>query len=437
MANINTNRYKLASNTVKKIDCPYCGAKKHWQRYIDTQTGEILPDEHGKCDNAIKCGKHITPKQTGYAKEKWKEENGIESDWQKLFNKPLPKVNTLQIEEKEPAYIPVEVFQETLTAYEQNTFIQNLLNNVAFPFSDADVSEVIQLYGIGTVPDTKACSFAFIDAKGNIRGIQEKIFDKENHTDKSKEYHTTWLHSRLKYTKYKNKDLPQWLMHYLDQSKPASCLFGEHLLNQFPKYDVAIVEAPKTAIYCWLYLNQLFPNIIWLSSFNIHGLNYNKCKVLQGRTVYLFPDINAFELWTEKANYIESKLPSTKFIVSDLLEQLAPEHAKTLSLDIADFLIELDWRLFRTNPPQQTSNKADIEPKEEKPSKDEEERINALRTRIQELKQQIAASETECSTLENTFIQIAEKCKVSWYAPPFIKEPPEHRKISELKYWTS
>ena len=26
----NEHRYSLASNKVKKLDCPYCGAKKHW-----------------------------------------------------------------------------------------------------------------------------------------------------------------------------------------------------------------------------------------------------------------------------------------------------------------------------------------------------------------------------------------------------------------------
>ena len=46
------------------------------------------------------------------------------------------------------------------------------------------------------------------------------------------------------------------------------------------------------------------------------GLNAEKCKVLKGRTVTLFPDLNGFELWSEKAKEFN-------FSVSDLLERKA------------------------------------------------------------------------------------------------------------------
>ena len=40
-------------------------------------------------------------------------------------------------------------------------------------------------------------------------------------------------------------------------------------------------------------------------------------------------------------------LPSTRFIFSDLLEQFAPEQDKIEGNDLADYLIKMDWRLFR------------------------------------------------------------------------------------------
>ena len=40
-------------------------------------------------------------------------------------------------------------------------------------------------------------------------------------------------------------------------------------------------------------------------------------------------------------------LPNTRFIVSDLLEQLAPNTDKEEGNDLADYLIQLDWRKFR------------------------------------------------------------------------------------------
>ena len=71
------HRYTLASNKVKKLDCPYCGAKRHWQRYIDIETGEVLPEQHGRCDNSDKCGRQVTPKDTGYAKMIWEQEQKV------------------------------------------------------------------------------------------------------------------------------------------------------------------------------------------------------------------------------------------------------------------------------------------------------------------------------------------------------------------------
>ena len=56
------SRYKLASNKIPKIDCVHCGAKRHWQLYIDIITGEALPNKYGKCDNDNKCGVWIKPK---------------------------------------------------------------------------------------------------------------------------------------------------------------------------------------------------------------------------------------------------------------------------------------------------------------------------------------------------------------------------------------
>jgi hypothetical protein len=92
-------------------------------------------------------------------------------------------------------------------------------------------------------------SFPFIDINNTVRAIQVKQFDQANHTTK-----TTFLHSILKYKfEQQGKSLPDWLSAYeLNESK-VSCLFGEHLLKKFPNNPVALVEAPKSAIYSTLY----------------------------------------------------------------------------------------------------------------------------------------------------------------------------------------
>lgn len=163
-------------------------------------------------------------------------------------------------------------------------------------------------------------------------------------------------------------EIPQWLNDYNSQEKKITCLFGEHLISKFPNNPIAIVEAPKTAIYCSLYFG--FPdespnNIIWLAVYNKSSFTLDKVKILQGKYIYVFPDASSngitFNEWKQKANEFEKTLNATKFIFSDFLEQFAPDTDKQKGYDIADYLIETDWRDYRktntTNIVQQTNNK--------------------------------------------------------------------------------
>jgi len=349
---MNEFRYTLASNKIPKLNCPYCGAKKHWQRYIDIETGEILPEHWGRCDNEVKCNEWNDPYKDGYARAIWEQEQGNRSEftynWKPQYKeqRPTPKA--------EPVFFNFETFKQTLQPerYKKNTFIQNLLQRVQYPFEVNEVTKVIQLYRLGTVVNgyrAGANTFPFIDIKDNVRAVQVKQFDKQNHTTG-----TDFLHSIIeKHHTRNNKPLPEWLEAYLKQDKRVSCLFGSHLLSKYPQNPIALVEAPKTAIYGSLYFG--FPeqpeNFIWLAVYNKSSFSYDKLKVLQGRDVYTFPDLskdgNTFKEWETKAKEMENRLPGTKFIFSDLLEQLAPETDKYEGYDIADYLIKQDWRIFR------------------------------------------------------------------------------------------
>src|SRR5690606_19289219 len=150
-----------------------------------------------------------------------------------------------------------------------------------------------------------------------------------------------------------DKNCPEWLQNYLKNDTKVSCLFGEHLLNKYKYNTVALVEAPKTAIYCNLYFG--YPdnvnNLLWLAVYNLSSLNVAKCKALQGRKVLLFPELSkgskAFELWKNKAEVLQNEIKGATFKVSDMLEQIATEQDKEQGKDIADFLIQKDWHLFR------------------------------------------------------------------------------------------
>jgi hypothetical protein len=343
------HRYILEKGS-RKHCCPECG-KKTFVWYIDSQTGDYLPEAYGRCDREVKCSYHLNPYKDGYGKVEWQQERaggatGLISPrlFRKVPPKPLPEV--------EPAFIPKYVLQQTLQGYKQNTFLQNLLSRVPFPFDVKDVEKVTALYYLGTVCNgyrAGAITFPFIDRAGNVRAIQAKQFDETNHTTG-----TDFLHAILEKEYQKRAEpVPDWLQAYKQNETKVSSLFGEHLLPKYTLNPVALVEAPKNALYGTLCFG--FPeqpeNLLWLAVYNLSSLTFEKCKALQGRDVYLFPDLSkdgtAYHLWSNKANEFTERMPGTRFIVSDLLENFASAELRQKGADIADVLTELDWKQVR------------------------------------------------------------------------------------------
>ncbi len=421
----NTHRYILEKGSKKHL-CPDC-SKKTYVRYVNVDKGGYLPIEFGRCDRENKCNYHrlppletlcyfvqfdslkditnkafvlvqgnnqqVIPKKAVFEqlesgvylaeyflkdkKNKSKTPliiNYSESNYKYFENYSNTSIvlssnsNRTPQTTPEPVFFDFETFKQTLQPerYEKNTFIQNLFSRVNFPFEIDDVTKVVQLYRLGTVLNgyrAGANTFPYIDIKGNIRAIQVKEFNEQNHTTG-----TDFLHSIIeKHHTRNNKPLPEWLAAYLKQDKRITCLFGEQLLSKYPNNPVALVEAPKTAIYGTLYfgLPETPESLIWLAVYNKSSFTFDKLKVLKGRFVYVFPDLSkdgeTFKQWQTKANEFESRLKATRFVLSDLLEQLAPERDKSEGNDIADYLIKLDWRPFRKRTIQEQPVKPEPE----------------------------------------------------------------------------
>lgn len=339
-----TYRFTLEKGS-KKHYCPTCN-KKRFVRYVDTDTGDYLPQPYGKCDRIINCGADFNPYKDGFIKLLNKETTQTKY----TYNYNDFKVKQCLINQN--FFIPEAVLNYTLKGYSENIFINNLFSNINYPFNKTDIEKIISMYYLGTINKgfrKGAITFPFIDYNKNIRAIQVKQFDINNHT-----VSTGFLHSMLEKEYLKqNKPKPDWLENYLSNETKVSCLFGEHLLSQYTFNTVALVEAPKTALYGNLYFG--FPdnskNLLWLAVYNLSSLNVMKCKALKGRKVVLFPDLSkeskAFELWKNKAELLNKEIQGSTFLVSNLLEEIATEEDKSKGKDIADFLIQNDWRLFR------------------------------------------------------------------------------------------
>jgi len=235
--------------------------------------------------------------------------------------------------------LPVEILQQTLSGYENNTFINNLVKGTPHPFPVEKVGKIISMYALGTISNgfrKGATTFPYIDINGNITAIQVKEFDNNNHTTGQGFYHSM---VEYKYN-HAGKALPGWLVEYNKNEKRVSCFFGSHLLNKYPANTIALVEAPKTAIYGNLYfgLPDTPANYLWLAVYNKSSLTAERFKVLQGRNVVLFPDDNAYNEWGKKATEFQKLFPGTRIKISDLIEG----NGDVKGGDLADFLVKVN-----------------------------------------------------------------------------------------------
>jgi len=124
----------------------------------------------------------------------------------------------------------------------------------------------------------------------------------------------TWVHKMLKIKDFTLK----------------VCLFGEYLLPKYPNKKVGIVESEKTAILASI----CYPDLIWLASGSLSYLTYQRCQVLKGRNVLLYPDVGAEHLWIEKANQMNELMKETNFEVHGL----RGEYEK--GYDLCDYILE-------------------------------------------------------------------------------------------------
>ena len=290
--------------------CPSCNHKAVFTHYIDTNTGEHIHPSVGICERLNNCGYHYPPKQ-------YFQENGIVVDksYQPTF-KPKP------ILKRKAIFIPEEIFTSTLakSIFDNNHFIKYLIKLFGLEIT----KELIDKYLIGNSTHWNGATiFWQVDALGRVRAGKIMLYDPvTGKRVKSPYKHINWAHRVLN----------------LEDFELKQCLFGEHLLKDNEK-PVAIVESEKTAIIASAY----FPNFTWLASGSRNNLNAEICSVLKGRKITLFPDLDCFKKWDEKAKALEH---IASFTVSDLLERKASSFERNQGLDLADYLIRFDINQF-------------------------------------------------------------------------------------------
>ncbi|MDB5159627.1 MAG: hypothetical protein JWR50_4334 [Mucilaginibacter sp.] len=300
-----TYRYTLEpyKNSKSRYSCPDCEAPKKFTRYIDTETNLHLADHVGKCDREESCGYHFTPKQFFEAHPK-------------NFKLPQPRKIKPAPVLLRPGFIPKKLYQKSLKHYEKNDFVEYLSGL----FDRKTLDNLIEDYHIGTAKHwPHATIFWQVDRKANVRTGKIMLYDPYTGKRVKQPYaHIAWVHTLLKEPDFNLKQ----------------CFFGEDLIYPGCKQIVAIVESEKTAVIAAGFM----PDYIWVAAGSLEGLTYEKCRVLHGMDVILFPDADAYPKWEAKAKQLRIKLPGTRFGIADYLADVPPEQ-RTPGMDIADWLI--------------------------------------------------------------------------------------------------
>lgn len=306
--------FQLDHFSKKKIECPDCG-KKTFVPFINVTTGEQVMAADGKpfgiCDRASKCNCKRIPTA-----------RDIKGNMPLMI--PSSKVKKEFVSNIDPDIISV-IPNNDVIKYQKFYNSNKLYKFLVKTFGELPTLKAFTQYKVGTINwGWKGCTvFWQVDQNYAVRtgkimeydvrtGHRVKEVIKED-GEETKIPHMGWYHSQ-----YQDYALVQ-------------CLFGEHLLNEFPENaTINIAEAEKTAIICSI--NK--PNALWMAVGGLQNIRERLFTPLKDRKIILYPDKgSAYDKWCEKA---KRELFDYDVKVSDFLE-------KTDELkegdDIADLII--------------------------------------------------------------------------------------------------
>ena len=345
-----TFKYSLEIGS-KKYVCPSCN-KKTFVFYVDTETGNYLTNDYGRCDREQNCNYHKAPpkgkrgylipfltlKNISNKARKLVDVNGVISmipnsqileqnqnscfisEWylktstinylnseSKYFNRDIVPflnqvVTTKPPEPIKPSYHSTELVDKLINQYNKQKEGDNLttflLNNFTFDEVDKAISDYY-LTGTNHFWENSTI-FWQMDTNEQIRGAKIMLYNEHTGKRVKEPYnHINWLHKAIKEPNF----------------NLCQCLFGLHLINEDYQKEIAIVESEKTAITMSIYL----PDYIWLATGSSGNFKYELLEPLKKRNCFAFPDNGEFTNWSNKAKELKNK--GFKIEVSNILEQ--------------------------------------------------------------------------------------------------------------------
>lgn len=286
-----TFKYILDKSS-KKFICPKC-QKKTFVKFIESETGNYLLEDFGRCDRETNCSYYNTP------------QGNLINSFEKI---QIPKLQT--------SYHNIHILNQSLKSYTNNNFI-TFLKNI---FSSDEVKIAIDKYKIGTSKNWNGATiFWQIDNLNRIHAgkiLHYNPITGKRIKDENNKALINWAHSILK----KRKQLENFNL--------SQCLFGLHLIKQNTK-KIAIVESEKTAIFMSLFK----PQYHWLATGSKQAFKYEMLNPVKELEIIAFPDKSEYKDWNQKA--IELNKIGFRIHVSKILE-----HTNyPTGFDLADLII--------------------------------------------------------------------------------------------------
>ena len=296
-----------------RYTCPNCKRDHCFTRYLD-DNGEEIDPTCGICDHTGSCGYHLPPRE--FYKLHPEKKPGPDWRYQKVdwLEARKQQTKTLPVA---TCFIPPDIVLKSVRP-ERNSDVVTFLLTILDPII---VEGLIHDYQLG-VTSKKDVIFFQLDINGSCRTGKIMKYDPETGhriKDEKQPNRINWVHAVMK----AGKQLPEdWQL--------TQCLFGEHLLKQYPKKVVALVESEKTAVIC----AGLMPRFLWLATGGKSQIN-DRLLVLKGRKIVAFPDIDGYDEWERKlADYSDLDIR-----ISPVLQQNATKEDREAHIDIADWLL--------------------------------------------------------------------------------------------------
>lgn len=284
--------------------CPNCG-KRSFTLYVD-EAGNPISDKVGRCDHESSCGYHYAPKD--YFRDHPETKDRLFFDTiTKPMQSPQPKPR------QKPDYIPYDLIQRS------ESINNNLMDFMKKFWPQNKLEEITKMYHLGSTKNREII-YGQIDELRNCHTGKVMAYGTDGHRIKGDTDAVDWLHARL--MRQQGKKASDF---HLEQ-----CLFGQHLLGKRPDAVVCVTESEKSAIIAAIH----WPHYIWVSCGGKNGLTPERCAALKGRDVALYPDADATDLWTQKAEALKPIVKSIRVI------DWAKNEPEGSHRDIADVILD-------------------------------------------------------------------------------------------------